>query len=144
MFIITRRRTLGTLIVLAASVGTLTACGKSSTTEPATVDAAYAVSGDSQSTTVGTVLANPLVVRAFESNGTLASGVTVTWSVLTGGGVLSATSSVTGTDGAASVTFTPDSTGTDVVQATVANVATPIDFTVTATALPDSTTASGN
>ena len=53
MFTMSRRRTLGTLVVIAASVGTFTAWRKSTTTEPVTVQQpAYVVSGDSQSTTV--------------------------------------------------------------------------------------------
>lgn len=60
-------------------------------------------SGDKQVATYGALVANPLVVTVRKSNGTLASGVTVTWSATDGS--VSATSTTTNSSGQAHVSF---------------------------------------
>lgn len=84
-----------------------------------------------------------LLVASAATTGALMPGVTVNRSLVQGSGALSATSSVTDSTDAASVTFTPDAAGTDIAAATAADVSTPVDFTIVATA-PSDTTASGN
>ncbi|MBW4612840.1 MAG: DUF4082 domain-containing protein [Desmonostoc vinosum HA7617-LM4] len=63
-------------------------------------------SGDNQSGTVGTALANPLVVQVKNSAGNPQSGVTVNFAVTGGGGSVSPTSAVTNASGQASTTLT--------------------------------------
>ncbi len=142
MSFLTRRSSFIALAIAAGTVSALTACSKSSTA-PLTAGVVAEVSGDSQTVTVGTPGAN-LVVRVFSSSGAIVPGATVTWAVAQGSGALSATTSVTDSAGAAAVAFTPSAAGTDVVAATVATVTTPVDFTITANPVPDSTTAGGN
>ena len=143
MSICIRRSSFIGLAIAAGTVSALSACGKSSTA-PLVAAAVSEISGDSQTVAVGTATANPLVVRVFASTGELMPGVTVSWAVATGSGVLSAASSVTDATGTASVTFTPGTAGTDVVAATVPTLSAPVDFTVIASAPADGTTSSGN
>jgi hypothetical protein len=63
------------------------------------------VSGDAQSATAGALLADSLVVRAFDDDGNPASGVEVTWHTDDGGSVAPATST-TGDDGTAATSWT--------------------------------------
>jgi hypothetical protein len=99
---------------------------------PAPVAAAIVeVSGDSQITQVGTPIANPLVVRVVDAAGTPMSDVSVSWTLL-GDGTLTASTSTTGFDGTAQVSFTPTAAGQDTVRASVANVTVPAEFVVTA------------
>jgi hypothetical protein len=87
------------------------------------------VSGDAQSVTAGTTT-QPLVVKAVDTLGNPVANATVTWAV-TGGGVLSATSSTTDATGMASVTLATDANpATYTVSATSGTVAA-ITFTVT-------------
>ena len=130
------------LLLLVVSAATIAAC-KDSDTAPLVAQAVAQISGDSQTVSIGAATASPLVVRVIATTGALMPGVTVNWSLVQGTGALSATSSVTDSTGAASVNFTPDAAGTDIVAATAANVSTPVDFTIVATA-PSDTTTSGN
>ena len=68
-----------------------------------------AVSGDSQTATMGTRLANPLVVRVVDAKGNPMTGVTVDWAVAAGSGSIPATS-VTNASGQASAQWTLDNT----------------------------------
>lgn len=92
--------------------------------------------GDGQTATVGTPLTQPLRVVALDASDAPVSGVTVQWSVLSGGGTLSAASTATGADGIAAVTFTlGPAAGPEQAQASVAGLAgSPVVFTATATA----------
>ena len=94
------------------------------------------VSGDAQTGTSGTALANPFVVEvtgayvpeAFE-------GVPVTFAVTGGGGTLSATSVATDATGRAQVTLTPGATAaTQTITATVTHAGKTLTQTFTATA----------
>jgi hypothetical protein len=67
------------------------------------------VSGDSQTATLGTALANPLVVRVTDANGHALAGVTVAWAASAGSGSVSATS-VTDAAGHAGAQWTVDNT----------------------------------
>jgi hypothetical protein len=63
------------------------------------------VSGDRQVDTVGQALALPLAIVLKDTLGQPISGATVDWSVVTGGGIVTP-SSVTGSDGQATATYT--------------------------------------
>ena len=63
------------------------------------------VSGNRQADTVGRALALPLIVVLKDTLGQPIAGATVAWSVVTGGGSVTP-SSVTGSDGQASATYT--------------------------------------
>jgi hypothetical protein len=67
------------------------------------------VSGDSQTATLGTAVANPLVVRVTDASGHALAGVTVAWSASAGSGSVSATSTTDGA-GHASAQWTLDNT----------------------------------
>jgi hypothetical protein len=64
------------------------------------------VSGDNQTGTAGTALANALVVKVDDGNGNPQSGVTVNFTVSSGGGSVSPTSAVTNANGEASTVLT--------------------------------------
>ncbi|HEU4829875.1 MAG TPA: Ig-like domain-containing protein [Gemmatimonadales bacterium] len=124
---------LSTTILLAAA----TACG--SENEPPGGDglvvAKAAASGDAQTGPVGVALASPLAVIVTR-DGAPAEGVTVNWSVQTGGGALGAATSATGAQGIATMTWTLGSTvGAQTARATVAGATgSPVSFSATATA----------
>ena len=67
------------------------------------------VSGDSQTATLGTAVADPLVVRVTDASGHALAGVTVAWSASAGSGSVSATSTTDGA-GHASAQWTLDNT----------------------------------
>ena len=105
---------------------------------PANANGISLVSGNPQSGTVNSTLAAPLVVQVTDAAGNPIPGVPIEWSVA-GGGSVSATSTVTGSDGQTSVTRTLG--GTAGQQTTLATAATaeplagsPVTFTHIATA----------
>ena len=78
------------------------------------------VSGDGQQGPAGTVLAAPFVVSVLDEDGEAIAGVVVTFSVTTGGGMLSSTTATTDANGRARSTLTLGSEpGTNTVTATV-------------------------
>ncbi|MCL2660237.1 MAG: Ig-like domain repeat protein, partial [Acidobacteriaceae bacterium] len=90
------------------------------------------VSGGGQSAVAGTALANPIVVKAVDSNGTPVPGVSVSF---TGTGITYAPNpATTGPDGTVSVTVTPTGTGT--LTGTITAGGKTTTFTVTGTAPP--------
>jgi hypothetical protein len=92
------------------------------------------VSGNGQGGTVGEALDDPYVVRVTDADGDPMAGVTVSWTVTSGGGSLSSGSSATNSSGQASTTHTlGGSTGSQSVRATVAGLS-PVTFTATAEA----------
>jgi plastocyanin len=113
------------------------ACSGDDSTSPANtrVLARATPSGDAQTGTAGAALANPLRVLVTE-DGDPVEGLTVTWGVVSGGGSVSATSSTTGADGVASITWTLGGTaGAQSVRATAPSASgSPLTFTATATA----------
>src|SRR5919109_1310611 len=93
-------------------------------------------SGDAQSAAPGAPLPDSLSVRVTDAAGTSVPGVTVTWSVLSGGGAVSPTASTTNSSGVASTQFTlgPE-VGEQQAQAEVTGLAgSPQIFTATAIA----------
>jgi Big-like domain-containing protein len=73
-------------------------------------------SGDQQSAPASTTLPTPLAVIVFTQFGETVPNVTVSWTITTGGGTLSAASTLTNDGGIASVSYT---TGTTTGPATV-------------------------
>jgi uncharacterized protein (TIGR03437 family) len=87
--------------------------------------------GDGQTAVVNTPFANPLAVVVTSSTGAVVPGITVSFS--TTGGLLSATSVTTGSNGQAQVTLTAgNNAGTYTVTASVAGL-NPVTFTLTVT-----------
>ena len=125
------------LLALSISAALMAGCTSESTTGPRIV-AAVAVSGLGQSGFVGAVLTQPFVVRVEDQNGNPVDGALVSWSVVSGGGTISPSQSVTGSDGVASATLRLGSVvGLQHAKATL-GAATPVDFTATAAAAPAS------
>jgi len=90
-------------------------------------------SGNNQRVTPGNALPAPLEVSVTNSDGDGISGVKVNWVVTTGEGTLSATRTITDSDGRASVDWTLGSrTGSQSVEAIVVAVASPALFSATA------------
>lgn len=95
------------------------------------------VSGDAQSGTAGSALAQPLVVKVTDQNGAALAGVVVSWSITAGGGVVDPASSTTDAGGEARTTLRLGSAaGANAVTASVAGINTPATFTATANAPP--------
>lgn len=127
--------TLGT----AAGVNTLTATVAAlppvqfSATGTAGAPAALAkVSGEPQTGTVATALAQPLVVRVTDAHGNPAAGVAVSFAATAGGGSVLAPSTTTDAQGLASTTLVLGrQPGANAVTATAPGLA-PVSFTATA------------
>jgi hypothetical protein len=68
------------------------------------------VSGDSQTATFGTALANAIVVRVLDAQGTPDSGVVVTWQPGSGSGSVASSTSTTDVQGQAAAQWTVDTT----------------------------------
>ena len=93
-------------------------------------------SGDEQEGEAGAALGEPFVVEVRDQNGNPLPGATATFAVTAGGGMLSATTATTGSDGRASTTLTLGRTpGTNTVRATVAGLE-PVTFGATGLAVP--------
>jgi hypothetical protein len=97
-----------------------------------------AVGGNGQSGAIGSVVADPLTVLVTDATGQAVPGVSVNWSVLTGGGAISPTSVSTNGSGVASAEFTLGPVeGEQQAQAVVSGlIGSPVVFSVTATAVP--------
>jgi hypothetical protein len=93
------------------------------------------VSGDGQTAPVSAPLGNPLVVMVRDEANAAVAGVTVSWAVASGGGSVSAATSVTGSNGQAQINWTLGSlVGSQSVTASVSGLAgSPVTFTATAT-----------
>jgi hypothetical protein len=133
--------------VVTATVSGLAPVSFALTNVPAAPATITIVSGNDQSTDVGTPFASALVVSVGDAFGNPVSGVEVRFAAPASGAsaTLSATSVVTGSDGAASVTATANGTaGSYVVTATVSGIA-PVSFALTnvATEPPDRLFANG-
>jgi hypothetical protein len=119
----------GTVVVTAATVTGVSGQAqlKFVTTRPTSV---VMVSGNGQSGTVGTSLANPLVVRVTDGLDRPVVGATVAWARASGGGSVSPSTNATGSDGRASATYTLGLTpGNESVTATVTGLP-PVTFTM--------------
>jgi hypothetical protein len=87
-------------------------------------------SGDAQTGSPSTALANPLVVQVQDSFANVVSGATVAWSVTAGGGSVAPTSATTDVNGRSRTTWTLGATGTQTARATVGTLA-PANFSAT-------------
>jgi plastocyanin len=120
------------------------ACSSDGGTDPngddTTPAAITVVAGNGQSGTAGGTLGDPLVVEVTNAAGDPLSGLTVEWSVQSGGGTLSTTSTTTSAQGRAQVTFTLGQVGPNVVRAALATIALSTTFTLTATQAPTDNT----
>jgi hypothetical protein len=90
------------------------------------------VSGDNQSANAGTMIAEPLVVRAVDANEQPLADISVGFSVATGGGQLTGFNANSGADGLVSISgwTLGTSPGTNRVRATSIGV-DPVEFTAT-------------
>ena len=89
---------------------------------------------DGQTAPTSTALPRPLSVIVVNQFGERLRDATVTWTITSGGGTLSATSTQTDETGVASVNYTTAATaGQAVIQASVANGVLRVTFDVTVT-----------
>ena len=113
----------------------LSACSDSTEPSPGPTPTAITVfDGNNQQAQAGPVLPQPLRVRVTDAEADPVAGVTVTWSVVAGGGSVSPATSGTDSDGLAATMFTlGGQAGTQSVQATVTGLSgSPVVFTATA------------
>jgi hypothetical protein len=90
-------------------------------------------SGDEQSVPTSTTVPTPLAVIVFDKFGETLRNVTVSWTILTGGGTLSAPSTLTDEGGIASVSYTTGTTtGPATVRARVSGLPS-LTFSITVT-----------
>ena len=100
------------------------------------------ISGNGQEGVTGEVLANPFVVEVRDQYDDPMAGVTVTFSLLTGGGALSATTATTDANGRAASTLTLGSDpGTNSVKASVEGISRTEVFSAEASLPPPVATA---
>ena len=122
----------GTVNVVAEVVGLPLSTVFQATVLPATAFALTAVSGDGQTAPIGGVL-TPFAVRVTDRFGNPVPGVTVTWEIVAGGGILSAPTSTADPNGIAVVTYTLGLLpGLNTVRAILPSGAT-VTFTATGT-----------
>lgn len=106
-----------------------TACHKDSTA-PRTATSVSLLKGAGVQLVAGSAATDTMSVVVTSSDGQTVSGVTVTWVLTQGDGVLSATSSVSDASGVASVVYTAGSSAEEVaVTATVTGL-TPVMITL--------------
>jgi hypothetical protein len=134
--IATMNATLGS----TGGANTFTATVAGLTGSPATFSATAAKnlavnSGNGQSATAGHQLANPLVIKVTDNASNPVPGITVNWSVITGGtgAAVSSSSTITDASGLAQVTATLGTTaGANSFRATVAGLTgSPVTFNAT-------------
>src|SRR3989441_2862685 len=132
----TANGTVGAFTVTASVAGVATPATfqlQNVSTGPAAV---FIVSGNSQTTPIGSAFGSPLVVVVADASGTSLPGITVNFAAQTGSSgataTLSAPSAVTDSSGLASVTATANATGgVFTVTASVSRVPTPATVTLT-------------
>ncbi len=97
-----------------------------------------AAGGNNQSGEVNAALANPLTAKVTDAFGNGVAGVTVNWEVATGGGTVSAPTSVTAANGNATISWTLGAfVGAQTAQASAVGLTgSPVAFTATGTAAP--------
>jgi len=108
----------------------IAACGGDDLQQPPGAARVEAVGGDGQSGPVGNPLTDSLRVRVTDATGQGVAGVSVTWSVVSGGGAVSPGTSSTDADGLAATAFTLGSAeGDQQAQAEVSGLAgSPVVF----------------
>jgi hypothetical protein len=135
--------TTGTQTVSATAAGlTSTPVGFIATALTAPPTQISLVSGNSQTATVNTALPAPLVVKVGDASNAGVAGVTVFWTVTSGGGTRSAAATLTNASGLAQINWTLGvSVGTQTATATVLGLTgSPVTFTATGTAVPTTAT----
>src|SRR5687767_3200289 len=106
------------LLVMLATAG-----GCTLDTDVSGPSAIIVFSGDQQTAPTNTTLDQPLAVLVVNQFGQPLQNATVTWTIASGGGTLSATSTLTDASGIASVAYTTGATaGTAVIEARVQGV----------------------
>lgn len=92
------------------------------------------ISGNGQTLTAGSQASSePLVVRTIDNSALPIEGITVSWSIVQGGGTISAGSSTTDDSGNASVTYKPGaSAGTAQIKASAEGLAVTFTHTIEA------------
>ncbi|HVZ78170.1 MAG TPA: Ig-like domain-containing protein, partial [Gemmatimonadaceae bacterium] len=119
---VTLGHTAGAQAFTALSAGLTSATATETATAAAAAQLAK-VSGDLQSDSINAVLPQPFVVRVTDAYGNVASGATVNWTRIAGGGTLAATTSASDSTGIARVGYTLGTTArTDSVQAALVGV----------------------
>ena len=120
---------------LFAVLLTLAACGSTGPDRPGPAALLSVVSGDAQSGTVTTTLANPLVVTVTDAQSRPVQGALVRWSITSGTGILTPTSSATDGNGTAKTSYTLGTlAGANQVTASVSGVTSSATFTATSLA----------
>lgn len=121
-----KKKATWSLLLLASA-----ACSGNSDVEPPVPTNVEAFGGTDQSGTVATALPDPLRVRVTDADGNGVPGVSLTWSVLTGGGQISPVTATTQSGGVAAAQFTLGPTeGDQQAQAQVSGLAgSPVVFT---------------
>lgn len=119
---------------LTAALVVVSACGSDSIDVEVPDPVLSVVSGTGQSQPAGEVLDDPFVVQVTQG-GVAVAGVSVSWSVTSGGGSVDPATSTTGSDGRTSTTLTLGATaGANTVQASASGVTgSPQAFTATGT-----------
>lgn len=119
------------ILLFSVSLTALTtmACGSSNSPtlpSPTPVGSSIQiVSGNNQAGTIGTALADPLVVQVNDENGRPVPNVAVPWQVIDGGGTVSHDTTTTDASGRSQVTWTLGGTaGTGDVTAVIGALAT--------------------
>lgn len=136
---LSRRLAFPTRRILLLAVATLGACGGATSPADAHGPAAAirAVSGDQQTAQVASVLPNPFVVVVTDASARPVPGVVVTWSVVSGTGVITPSSTTTGADGTTQAVLSIGTVaGANQVSASVAGVASGTVFQATGTPGP--------
>jgi alpha-tubulin suppressor-like RCC1 family protein len=118
--------------VFAATI--IASCGESGTPTGPNVAVLQYVSGNTQSGPIGSTLPQPLVVQTVDQNGTAVSGASVTWEVVSGAASLSASTTLTGSNGQASVTVTLGNTIGPVTIRASFGASSTVDFAISAVA----------
>ena len=125
-----------------AAVTVLLGCGEEpgppAAPVPPSANVLKILSGNGQSGLPGRDLPQPLVVQIVSASGSVATGVPVAWTVTSGGGNVSSTSTATDALGQASTVWTLGlALGTQAVTATAGGAqGSPASFTATARAAP--------
>ena len=96
------------------------------------------VSGDNQSGVPSAILGNPFAIEVRDENGSVLEGVSVTFAVTTGGGMLSVTSTITDENGVAQSTLTlGQNPGTNAVSVSAAGIEGMVTFNAVVEAAVD-------
>ena len=139
---LTLGKTGGTYQFEAASGG-MPPISVSATATPAPPANIAVVSGGGQTDIAGRTLSQPLVVKVTDAFGGPSAGATVTWTKVSGGGLPSAGSTTTASDGTTSISYTLDTApSSDVVSASLPGVsgsAGSVSFALTGTVGPAAT-----